>query len=57
MSVPISSERRRLTAAEFEMVEQTHHPRICALSDEERTAVMRRVSKFVGESQARRDAR
>lgn len=46
MSVPISSERRRLTAAEFEMVEQTHHPRICALSDEERTAVMRRIRDY-----------
>ncbi|WP_149224998.1 hypothetical protein [Azospirillum sp. B21] len=46
MSVPISSERRRLTAAEFEMVEQTHHPRICALSDDERTAVMRRIREF-----------
>lgn len=46
MSVPMSSERRRLTAAEFEAVEQTHHPRICALSDDERGTILRRIREY-----------
>jgi hypothetical protein len=34
MSVPISTEKRALTATEFEVVERTHYPAICGLSKE-----------------------
>jgi hypothetical protein len=34
MSVPVSTEKRMLTANEFEVVEQTHYPAICRLSKE-----------------------
>jgi hypothetical protein len=34
MSVPISTEKRVLTATEFEVVERTHYPAICGLSRE-----------------------
>ena len=34
MSVPISTEKRALTATEFEVVERTHYPAICGQSKE-----------------------
>lgn len=35
MSVPISTEKRLLTANEFEVVSQSHYPAICGLSEDQ----------------------
>ena len=46
MSVPISSERRLLTEAEFEAVKLTHYPDICGLGESELADAARRLRTF-----------
>ncbi len=46
MGVPIATERRMLTAAEFEVVEGTHYPAICGLPKEELIGIARRVRGY-----------
>jgi hypothetical protein len=46
MSVPISTEKRALTAKEFEVVEQTHYPAICELSREALTDSLKLLREY-----------
>jgi hypothetical protein len=46
MSVPIATEERMLTAAEFEMVKQTHYPAIAELSRDELADAARRLRDY-----------
>lgn len=46
MSVPITAEQRMLTAAEFEVVKQTHYPAIMELSESELADAGRRLRNF-----------
>jgi hypothetical protein len=41
MSLPIATEQRMLSEAEFEVVKQTHYPDICSLSKDELAAARR----------------
>jgi t-SNARE complex subunit (syntaxin) len=46
MSVPISTEQRMLTAAEVEVVKQTHHPTIAELSQDALADASRRLRDY-----------
>lgn len=46
MSVPIKTEQRMLTEAEFEVVKRTHYPDICTLSKDELAEAARRVRDY-----------
>ena len=46
MSVPIATERRMLTGAEFEAVGRSHYPDICGLPREELIGVARRLREY-----------
>jgi hypothetical protein len=46
MSVPIATEQRILTEAEFETVQRTHYPEICRLSSGELAETVRRIRAF-----------
>jgi hypothetical protein len=46
MSVPISTEKRMLTEAEFEVVRQTHYPDILNLSQDQLAESVRRLRDF-----------
>ena len=46
MSVPIATEKRMLTEAEFEVVSRTHHPDISNLSRDELAEAVRRLRDF-----------
>lgn len=46
MSVPISIEKRLLSEAEFEVVQQTHYPDICSLSKGELAEAVRRIRDY-----------
>lgn len=46
MSVPMTTEQRMLTAAEFELVKQTHYPAIMELSEAELADAGRRLRDF-----------
>jgi hypothetical protein len=46
MSVPIATEQRMLTEAEFEVVKQTHYPEIAELSEEQLADATRRLRDY-----------
>jgi hypothetical protein len=46
MSVPISTEKRMLTASEFEIVERTHYPAISGLSREALTESLKLLRDY-----------
>ena len=46
MSVPISTEKRMLTEAEFEAVERTHYPAICDLAKDDLADAARRLRDY-----------
>lgn len=43
MGVPVATERRVLTEAEFEAVARTRHPEVCGLPKEELIGIARRL--------------
>lgn len=46
MSIPISTERRMLSEAEFEVVRQTHYPDIGGLSSEQLADILKRIRRL-----------
>ncbi len=46
MSVPIATEQRMLTEAEFEVVRSSHYPEICELSKEQLAEAARRLRDY-----------
>jgi hypothetical protein len=46
MSVPIATEQRMLTAAEFEVVRSSHYPEICELSKDQLADAARRLRDY-----------
>ena len=46
MSIPISTEKRMLTATEFEVVEQSHYPAIMELPKEELSDILKLLREF-----------
>lgn len=46
MSIPVSTEKRMLAEAEFEVVQRTHYPDVCQLSRNELTEAVRRIRAY-----------
>jgi len=46
MGIPVSTEKRMLAEAEFEVVQRTHYPVVCQLSRDELVEAVRRIRAY-----------